>query len=159
MSPDKRQFFMAIPVARHWKKENRNPLKKRLPVFLGALRMISGGEGGIRTHDTGLCPYTPLAGERLRPARPPLRTIVRYRMSNCLYLNTFPVSSVVRSQRTKNTRRARPAQFCTRKKLRAQKNTAKIGTENTPAHGRIYKLLIQSFFPVPLPHSTTHLFP
>jgi hypothetical protein len=31
-----------------------------------------GGERGIRTLDTGLSPYTPLAGERLRPARPSL---------------------------------------------------------------------------------------
>src|SRR5665647_860368 len=28
---------------------------------------LAGGEGGIRTLDTGLSPYTPLAGERLRP--------------------------------------------------------------------------------------------
>ena len=28
---------------------------------------VTGGEGGIRTLDTGLSPYTPLAGERLRP--------------------------------------------------------------------------------------------
>ena len=32
----------------------------------------SGGEQGIRTPDTGFCPYTRLAGERLRPTRPTL---------------------------------------------------------------------------------------
>ncbi len=32
---------------------------------------FDGGEGGIRTLDRGLA-YTPLAGERLRPTRPPL---------------------------------------------------------------------------------------
>lgn len=33
----------------------------------------SGGEGGIRTLDRGLCPYTRLAGELLRPTRTPLQ--------------------------------------------------------------------------------------
>ena len=36
-------------------------------------KKAGGGERGIRTLDTGFGPYTPLAGERLRPARPSLR--------------------------------------------------------------------------------------
>ena len=35
-----------------------------------------GGEQGIRTLDTGLCPYTRLAGERLRPTRPTLHYFI-----------------------------------------------------------------------------------
>ena len=36
-------------------------------------RLITGGERGIRTLDEVFRPHTPLAGERLRPARPSLR--------------------------------------------------------------------------------------
>ena len=39
--------------------------------------MEYGGERGIRTLDGGLSPHTPLAGERLRPARPSLRVCGR----------------------------------------------------------------------------------
>ena len=56
-------------------------LKERLAELQTTFALLfqNGGEGGIRTHDTGL-PYTPLAGERLQPARPPLPVHLRERI-------------------------------------------------------------------------------
>ena len=44
-------------------------------LYPAELRAHIGGEQGIRTLDTGFCPYTRLAGERLRPTRPTLQFI------------------------------------------------------------------------------------
>ena len=64
---------MYIFAGRCWKE------KVRKAALLLAFRTLlecknkNGGEGGIRTLETGLSPFTHLAGVLLRPARTPLR--------------------------------------------------------------------------------------
>src|SRR5438132_8118929 len=43
------------------------PMAGSPPLFYVHQRVLSGGERGIRTLDTGFGPYAPLAGECLRP--------------------------------------------------------------------------------------------
>ena len=62
-------------------------LKDEAPCASSAIQgacLDNGGEGGIRTHDTGFSPYTRLAGELLRPTRTPLRgSRTRGSMTSC----------------------------------------------------------------------------
>jgi hypothetical protein len=50
-------------------RENTRDMKRktRNPLWGAGFALFTGGDGGIRTLDTGLCPYAPLAGECLRP--------------------------------------------------------------------------------------------
>ena len=47
--------------------ESSQKQKTRRTCVHAGFRLASGGDGGIRTLDSGLCPNAPLAGECLRP--------------------------------------------------------------------------------------------
>ena len=70
-----RVLYPAELRARAWNARPR--IMRSRPSLCQEQLMEYGGERGIRTLDGGLSPHTPLAGERLRPARPSLHVCGR----------------------------------------------------------------------------------
>ena len=76
--------------------DSRKSAKKRVPknpLFIGY-----GGERGIRTLDTGLSPYTRLAGELLRPTRTSLRGVQRVFQAMLTHSKAYRTCSVTLSR-------------------------------------------------------------
>ena len=86
-------------------------------TFLDCLKRIIGGDGGSRTHDTGLSPYASLAGKCLRPLGhvSTLKTNSESPLQQApdnIFLGAFGQSKLIVSLRLVNQAFSRPKALC-----------------------------------------------